>query len=146
MNYKSIWSSIGKSSSCNSLALFQEKSMTVEWDQRFSVLRPSAAKVFAIAWQKRITALLQERGSDILSVELVQEAFKATLAESSSLPVRDKQYRLVTLHCAMDLLAVYHPYGSILDRTLKSRGWTDSTYGRYYSLLRRHGLEFSFAT
>lgn len=115
-----------------------------EWDQCFLVLQPSAAKVFAVAWLKKVEELLKERGSEIPDAELLREAFKVTYEKSSSLPVKDQRYRLVTLYCVLDLFGVYHPYGSMVDRTVKARGWSDSTWDIYLRLLRRHGLEFNF--
>lgn len=113
-----------------------------EWSPNFLVLRPSAAKVFAIEWQKRITALLEERKNQEVNSEVLQESFKTTVEESSSLPVRDHVYRLITLHCAVFLLAFYHLYGDTIDTKVKAYGWADTTYGRYFRLLRRHGIGF----
>lgn len=118
----------------------------MEWNQNFLVLRPSAATVFVIAWQKKTAKLLQERGTDPADVGTVLgEAFEATLTESSSLPVRDKVYRNLTLHLAVTLMATYHPYGKGIDNRVRPMGWTDSVWNRYLLLLKRHGLEFKFS-
>lgn len=118
----------------------------MEWNQNFLVLCPSAATVFAIAWQKKTAGLLQERGVDPSNVSTVlEEAFKATVTESSSLPVRDKVYRNLILHLAVTLMAAYHPYGKGIDNRVRPMGWTDSVWNRYLLLLKRHGLEFKFS-
>lgn len=116
-----------------------------KWDQRFLALRPSAAKVFAIAWQRKIDDLLRQQGSEALDGELLYKAFTVTVEESSSLPIRDKVYRLITLRCAISLLALYHPHGNTVDRTERARGWSDQIWGRYLSLLRRHGIVISYS-
>jgi len=118
----------------------------MEWNQNFLVLRPSAATVLAIAWQKKAAGLLQERGIDPSNVSTVLgEAFTATVKESSSLPVRDKVYRDLTLHLAVTLMAAYHPYGKDIDNRLRPMGWSDGVWDRYLRLLKQHGLEFKFS-
>jgi hypothetical protein len=117
----------------------------MEWNQNFLVLRPSAAKVLAVAWQKKAAGLLQERGIDPSNANTVLgEAFEATVAESSSLPVRDKVFRNLTLHLAITLMAAYHPYGKGIDNRMRPMGWTDTVWNRYLLLLKRHGLEFKY--
>ena len=116
------------------------------WNQNFLALRPSAAKVLAIAWQKKTGEILHERGIDPAAAGTVlEEAFRATVAESSSLPVRDKVYRRLTLHLAVTLMAAYHPYGESIDDRVRPMNWTDSVWNRYLLLLKRHGLEFKFS-
>ena len=113
-----------------------------KWNPIFLTLPPSAAKVFAIAWEKKIVALLEERGLQTPNGEVLEEAFKVTVEKSSSLPVRDFEYRLLTLHCAISLLASYHFYGETIDSSLKPCGWSDEVYNRYFRLHRRHGIKF----
>ena len=116
----------------------------MEWNQRFLVLRPSAAKVFAITWQKNVAELLKVRGFDPAdATPVLREAFEVTVARSSSLPVRDDAYRMITLHCAVMLLANYHPHGRHIDKDLRPFGG-DRVLSRYLKVLRRHGLEMMF--
>jgi hypothetical protein len=113
----------------------------MQWSPSFLTLRPSAAKVFAIAWQMKISIMLQERGLDTKQASSVrEEAFEAAIADSSSLPVRDQVSRITALHCARLLMAYHHPYGQGINTTVVSFHWSNNDYVRYLSVLRRHGL------
>lgn len=117
-----------------------------DWSPDFLALRPSAAKVFAIAWHKKATALLEERKISAINSEILQEAFQKTFNESSSLPVRDQICRLLTLHCAVLLLANYHPHGKDVDKSVRPMRWSDSIWNRYLKMLHQHGLEMKIDT